>query len=116
MASPAALGALLEALKAELARRARTTAAAAEQVQEQLWDELEEMGRRFLAVTRPHERSGFSEGAALVEELMQANGDWSRIDEIRIREDLAVADCVALVLTRDLQTAVRLLVEYCRKY
>ena len=115
MASPAALGALLEALKAELARRARTTAAAAEQVQEQLWDELEEMGRRLLVVT-PHERPGFSGGADLAEELMQAKGDWSRIDEIRIREDLAVADCVALVLTRDLQTAVRLLVEYCRKY
>ena len=33
--------------------------------------------------------------------LRQVNGDWPRIDEIRVRKDLAPAECGALVLTQD---------------
>ena len=47
----------------------------------------------------PPARAALRRGA--VAKLRQVNGDWPCIDEIRIREDLAPADCVALVLTQD---------------
>jgi hypothetical protein len=112
MASPAALKALLEALRSELASRARTTAAAAEQVHEQLWAELEEMGRRLLVGSPPKPAGlpGVAELAELAEALVCAK-DWAQIDALRAGMDLARVDCVALMMTVDPQAAVRLLGE-----
>jgi hypothetical protein len=98
MASPAALGALLAALQAELARRART----ADDDAERLLGQLQEMGQRLLP----------QHGAALAEELLQAVDDRARFDKIREREDLAIAEAAALMLAQDQGTALRFLDVY----
>jgi hypothetical protein len=98
MASPAALGALLAALQAELARRARTAADDAER----LFGRLEEMGQRLLP----------QHGAALAEELLQAVDDRARFDKIRLREDLAIAEATALMMIQDSAAALRFLGAY----
>jgi hypothetical protein len=99
MASPAALIALLEALQAERARRSRT----ADDDAERLISELREMGQRLLATEVPRRvlPSGVvvpQRGLALAEELLQAADDGARLDEIRIREDLAIKDARAFLI------------------
>jgi hypothetical protein len=95
MASPAALVALLGALRAELARRAKT----ADDDAERLFGQLEEMGQRLLP----------QHGAALAEELLRAVGDRARFDAIRLRADLAPAEAAALMLAQDQGTTLRYL-------
>jgi hypothetical protein len=98
MASPASLVALLAALQAELARRVKT----ADDDAGRLFGRLEEMGQRLLP----------QHGAALAAELLQAVDDRARFDEIREREDLAIAEAAALMLAQDQGTALRFLDVY----
>jgi hypothetical protein len=98
----------LRRLEAEQARRAAKVAweaAAGERVRERLIAQLVEMGQRHLA-TQPQTE------ALLVDELVAANGDRERVDEIRLKADMARAEAVAVILTKDPEAAEGLLQAY----
>jgi hypothetical protein len=94
----------LAALEAERDRRAGRDPAAVEW----LIAELEEMGRRLVAVSPS---AGVPGDLELAEQMTQAKG-WEQVDELRIPADLSPAEAVALVMVVNPKTAIRLLNEY----
>jgi hypothetical protein len=97
----------LAALEAERDRRTGHDPAAAEW----LLAELEEMGRRLLAVT-PAGSTRVPE--ELAQKLAQAKS-WSQIDELRIPADLSRAEAVALAMIVNPEAAVRQLNGYAAR-
>jgi len=96
---------------------------------ERLWRDLEEGAERFAVVTltaepaSPEELAQAKANAArgtwgrninrvrvvLVDELVHADGDWDRIDEICVTADWAPSDAIAMALLRDRELAERML-------
>lgn len=111
MLSPGARAALrrqwLDDLTAEIARRTKTKADDNEAASRQLLDELQQMADRLTVLAYPGD-------AEIAEELVQANADWSRINPICDREDLAPANAIALVLSRNPKLAMRMLKRLAR--
>ena len=97
----------LELLEAELARRQERQAWHAgegKRRQEKLWSELERIGQQLVAPVGA--APPISEG--LITKLVLAPG-WAEVDQLRIPADLAPAEAVAVVATKDPEAARRLL-------
>ena len=102
---------------------------------EHFWRDLEEGAERFAAVTFTAEPASPEElaqakanaaqrtwlrdikrvRAALVDELVRAAGDWTRIDEICVTADWSARDAISIALTRDRELAVRMLVSWLER-
>lgn len=71
-----------DGLAAEIARRLAMHTESADQARQQVLAELQQMGERLVTVSIP-EHVEHPSPTAIVEELIQANGDWARIDAVR---------------------------------
>jgi hypothetical protein len=99
-------------IAAEMARRAAGIDDAGRDATERFFDELEEAGRRALAVSRP----GGTPMQEIAKQLAQAVAakDWERVVDLRMREDLAPIDAVALILLQSRPAAERMLRQYMK--
>ena len=98
----------LQLLEAEQARRAAQRAyddGEGDRLRLKLWEELELIAERSLPYEDP----------ALVDALAAAP-DWGAIDRLRDPADLSPIAAVALIMTRDPETACRRMVEWARRH
>jgi hypothetical protein len=96
-------------LEAETARRAAAPEVADDAAREAVLNELYAMAERILAVQRPGD-------AEAIEQLLQANADWAVINAIRNARDLAPAEAISMVLTRDPNIAMKMLNRWARAH
>lgn len=97
----------LASVEAEIERRKARRETEVELESDKLLTELYEMGERLIA--------GGEQFFALRDELVAADGDPERVDEIRLRNDMSVMSAVSLVLMKEPEAAVRLLNEYAAR-
>ena len=95
---------LLEAEQARRTTKQAWEAAAGERAREQFLDQIIEMGERLVP--------GGEQDVAILDNLVEAQGNRDRIDAIRLEADMSMAAACALILTKDPETAVDLL-EQC---